>query len=251
MANGSNNLCLEKKVNVTDDGGEVSNDGGLGSATVGCMTTSEDSKNFTEKLSKLKYKMTITGKPNKLKDGDDVRAWICNMEHLCHFYEFNDLESRTFIYSNVKNNTRKKHVANIMKDNPSCPLPELLTALSIGLGAKTSGFIVAENYSMRRKKGETVANFGQRVHDVARCKVATDPNGEALLKSEIFQFDTLNLFFRGLRSRKFVEECCEREVKTIEEAIIVITLFTTNQLRLANFSTTKQGFHRRLIVESS
>ena len=56
-------------------------------------------KNFEEKFFELNYKKGIVGEPNKLKDSDDVRTWISNMEYLYDFYKFDNKEGKFFTNS--------------------------------------------------------------------------------------------------------------------------------------------------------
>ena len=193
-----------------------------------------DEQSSQERYYQLKFKLAVTGETKQLKRGDDVRAWLGNIERLCLYYGYNDEDSRMFICSNIKGEVLKSYAAAVMEENAGCSLRELIRALGVALGAKSQAIVVAEGESIRRQRGESVPLFGLRVQDVRNCFVSTDPYKEMVSNSEGFRQGTLVMFYRGLRSKKFVKECVENEVKTIQEAVKCIMNFVALKIRLAS-----------------
>ena len=194
----------------------------------------EGAETFQEQYYRLKFKLAVTGNTTQLKRGDDVRAWLGNIEELCQYYGYNNEDSRMFICSNIKGEVLKSYATAIMKENAECSLRELIEVLSVALGAKSRAIVIAECASIRRQRGESVPLFGLRVQDVRNCLVSTDTEREIVSSSEGFQLGTLEMFYCGLRSKKFVKECVENEVKTIQEAVKCIMNFVAMKIRLAS-----------------
>ena len=139
-----------------------------------------------------------------------------------------------FIFSHVEDYSLKMQVANIMKDNANASIPELMTALQIGLGAKSRAIVMAEAKNMVRKNQESVQGFSLRVQDIQHRKYMADPDGKWLLRNETVAIETMDIFFTGLRSEKFVKECLRQNVKTLEDAVCVITNYVAQNIRLQN-----------------
>ena len=59
-----------------------------------------------------------------------------------------------------------------------------------------------------------------------------DPNGKYWMESETNMIETLNIFYKGLRSTVFVEECCKADVKSLSDAVCVITNYTAMKIRV-------------------
>ena len=156
-------------------------------------------QNYQDKFNQLCYKTTVTGPPKKFKAGEDVRAFLRNMEFLIDYYGHDEEEARMFLYNQFEDNGLKMTVSDIMRQNRGCTIPELMAQLSIGLGAKSRAIILAESRNMKRHDGEAVQPFGMRVIDITQRKVLSDPNGKILLESDYVTKDALNTFYRGLR----------------------------------------------------
>ena len=196
--------------------------------------------NYSHKYNKLKYKMTVTGLTKSYRQGDDVRAFLAHMEFLIDYYGYSNKSARMFIYNKIEDNGLKIAVSNIMREHASASIPELMTALQIGLGAKSRAIIIAESMQMMRKHLETVQGFSLRVQDIQSRKYMADPNGKYWMESETNMIETLNIFYRGLRSPVFVEECLKADVKTLQDAVCVITNYTAMKIRLGHCKTDKE-----------
>ena len=197
-------------------------------------------QNYQDKFNQLRYKTTVTGPPKKFKAGEDVRAFLSNMEFLIDYYGHDEEEARMFLYNQFEDNGLKMTVSDIMRQNRGCTIPELMAQLSIGLGAKSRAIILAESRNMKRHDGEAVQPFGMRVIDITQRKVLSDPNGKILLESDYVTEDALNTFYRGLRSKKFVEECLDQDAKSIQDAIVIITNYTARRIRLEECISDKE-----------
>ena len=206
------------------------------SPTIWLNGSGENGNNYSRKFRELKHKQSITEPVKYFREGDDVRAWLGYIELMINYYEFSNESARMFIYNHVDSSTIKNYVANIMKEYRGCSIPDLMTALYIGLGGKSRSIVIAESKKMKRKNGETVQRFGLRVDDVIHQKAMADPKGKMLIDTEYVKSDALDIFYKGLRSQKFVRECLEREVKTIQEATIVIANYVAREIRLSDYS---------------
>ena len=144
-----------------------------------------------------------------------------------------------FICSNIKGEVLKSYAARIMEENSECSLPELIKILGVALGAKSREILVAESHSIKRKRGESVPLFGLRVRDVGNCFFSNDQERELISGTEYFQEGSLHMFYRGLRSKKFVRECHENEVKTVQEAVECIMNFVVRNISLASMDKKK------------
>ena len=162
------------------------------------------------------------------------------MEFLIDYYGHDEEEARMFLYNQFEDNGLKMTVSDIMRQNRGCTIPELMAQLSIGLGAKSRAIILAESRNMKRHDGEAVQPFGMRVIDITQRKVLSDPNGKILLESDYVTEDALNTFYRGLRSKKFVEECLDQDAKSIQDAIVIITNYTARRIRLEECISDKE-----------
>ena len=80
----------------------------------------EGAETFQEQYYRLKFKLAVTGNTTQLKRGDDVRAWLGNIEELCQYYGYNNEDSRMFICSNIKGEVLKSYASAIMKENAEC-----------------------------------------------------------------------------------------------------------------------------------
>ena len=133
----------------------------------------------------MRLKQAVTGPVKRYRQGENVKAWLSNMEFLINYYEYDNEAARMFIYNHIDCSTIKLSVSNIMKEHRGCSIPELMTALNIGLGAKRHAIVIAEERTMKRQNGKPVQPFGLRVSDVINQKVMSDPDGKMLMDTEL------------------------------------------------------------------
>ena len=107
------------------------------------------------------------------------------MEFWINYYEYDNEAARMFIYNHIDCSTIKLSVSNIMKKHRGCSIPELMTALNIGLGAKSRAIVIAEARTMKRQNGVPVQPFGLCVSDVINQNVMSDPDGKMLMDTEL------------------------------------------------------------------
>ena len=176
----------------------------------------------------------ILGPQKKYKTGDDLREWITSIQIAVQWLQLTEHEARMYIYSHIEDLAVKSSVKHVMREHQSAPLAELIVYLQIHLGAKSRAIILAEARNICRKNNEAVPPYSLRVRDIFEKKVLTDPNGPEVIKTEFYQVEMLQAFYRGLRSRFFMDECLKAGCKDLKEAVICISNVVACQIELDN-----------------